>query len=109
METEPRASIVSQSKYLLYIAILFVAVLMIANTTAGKLIELGPFIVSAAILVFPISYIFGDVLTEVYGYKASRKVVWGAFGALILMSFTYWIVGIIPGASFWQNQAAYDT
>ena len=108
MQTEPNSKNYHNSKYFLYIAILFVAVLMISNTTAGKLIEIGPFVVSGAIMVFPISYIFGDILTEVYGYQASRKIVWSGFGALILMSFFYWLIGKLEPASFWQNQAAYD-
>ena len=98
----------THSKYFLYIAILFVAVLMISNTTGVKLIELGPFVVSGAIFVFPISYIFGDILTEVYGYKASRKIIWSGFAALILMSFCYWLVKILPAATFWEYQEAYE-
>lgn len=100
--------IASQSKYFLYIAILFVAVLMISNTTAVKLVAFGPFVLSGAILVFPISYIFGDVLTEVYGYKASRKIIWSGFVALILMSFCYWLVQILPAPAFWPHQGAYE-
>src|SRR3989344_6640774 len=99
----------THSKYFLYIAILFVAVLMISNTTGVKIIQLGPFVVSGAIFVFPISYIFGDILTEVYGYKASRKIIWSGFAALILMSFCYWLVKILPAATFWEHQEAYET
>ncbi len=108
METSPNSNLVSHSKYLFYIGVAFVAVLMISNTVAGKLIQIGPVIVSAAIVIFPLSYIFGDILTEVYGYKATRKVVWSGFGALLLMSLTYWVVQILPAASFWQNQSAYE-
>lgn len=107
MQTEPSIDISKNSKYFLYIAILFVAILMISNTTASKLIEFGPFAVSGAIIIFSISYIFGDILTEVYGYKASRKIIWSGFGALILMSFCYWIIQLLPPAGFWQNQEAY--
>jgi hypothetical protein len=98
----------AKSKYFIYIAILFVAVLMISNTTGVKLIQLGSFVFSGAIFVFPISYIFGDILTEVYGYRASRKIIWSGFVALILMAFCYWLVGILPSAPFWQNQGAYE-
>jgi len=108
MDTAPKADISHNSKYFLYIAILFVAVLMISNTTASKLVQLGPFIVSGAIFVFPISYIFGDILTEVYGYRASRKIIWSGFAALIFMSFWYWFIQVLPAASFWTNQEAYD-
>jgi hypothetical protein len=99
----------SHSKYFLYIAIVFVAVQLISNTVAVKLIELGPLIISGATLIFPISYIFGDILTEVYGYRASRKIIWSGFGALVLMSFFYWFVQHLPAPAFWQDQAAYDT
>jgi queuosine precursor transporter len=109
MQHEPATDVSHGSKYFFYIGILFVAVLMISNTTASKLIELGPFVVSAAIFVFPISYIFGDVLTEVYGYKASRKIIWAGFAAIIFMSFWYWFISILPPASFWTNQEAFQT
>lgn len=108
MEKEPSPEITHKSKYFLFIAILFVAVLMISNTTAGKIIQIGSFTVSGAIIIFPISYIFGDVLTEVYGYKASRRIIWSGFGALVLMSLCYWIIQLLPPANFWQNQKAYE-
>ena len=109
MQNEPTLDISHRSRYFLYIAILFVVVLMISNTTASKLVQLGPFVVSGAIFVFPISYIFGDVLTEVYGYRASRKIIWSGFAALIFMSFWYWFIQILPAASFWPNQEAFTT
>ncbi len=99
----------SGSKYLLYIAIAFVVVLTISNTVASKIIMMGPFVFSGAIFLFPISYIFGDVLTEVYGYAASRKVIWSGFAAMLFMSFSYWFVSTLPAAPFWPGQAAYDT
>ena len=96
------------SKYFIYIAILFVVVLMISNTVAVKLVQIGPFIFAGAIFIFPISYIFGDVLTEVYGYKASRKIIWSGFIALILMSVCYYLVQVLPSPAFWPNQNAYE-
>ncbi len=104
----PETLAATHSKYFLYIAILFVAVLMISNTTAVKLVALGPFVVSGAIFVFPISYIFGDILTEVYGYRASRKIIWSGFAALILMSLCYWLVQLLPAPAFWPHQGAYE-
>ena len=108
METEPRDDISRTSKYFLYIAILFVVVLMISNTVAVKLIQIGPFIFAGAIFIFPISYIFGDILTEVYGYKASRKIIWSGFVAIVFMSLCYWFVQVLPFPGFWQNQSAYE-
>lgn len=74
------------SKYFIYIAVAFVTVLMVSNTAATKLIQIGPFAFAGAIFIFPISYAFGDILTEVYGYRASRKIIWSGFGALVFMS-----------------------
>lgn len=108
METEPRNDISRRSKYFIFIAILFVTVLMISNTVAVKIVQIGSFSFAGAILIFPISYIFGDVLTEVYGYKATRKIVWSGFASLVLMVLAYWFVQVLPGAPFWQNQNAYD-
>ena len=96
------------SKHFLYIGILFVAILMISNITASKFVQIGFFVSSGAIFIFPISYIFGDVLTEVYGYKASRKIIWSGFAAQILMVAYLYFVQILPAAPFWQNQAAYE-
>lgn len=98
---------VNQSKYFLYIAVIFVAVLMVANTVATKIIQIGPFNFAGGIFIFPISYIFGDVLTEVYGYRASRKIIWCGFIALIFMALAYWFVELLPAAPFWPGQEAY--
>ena len=95
-------------KYLMYIAIFFVVVLMISNTVSAKLVQIGPFVFAGAIFIFPISYIFGDILTEVYGYRTSRKVIWSGFAAMALMSLCYWFVQVLPAPPFWQNQAAYE-
>ncbi|MEK9200528.1 MAG: queuosine precursor transporter, partial [Patescibacteria group bacterium] len=97
------------SKYFFYIGILFVAVLMISNTVAVKLIEIGPFVLTGAIFIFPISYIFGDVLTEVYGYRATRKIIWSGFAALVLMSLGYLLVQYLPAAGFWEGQEAFES
>lgn len=96
------------SNLFLYIAICFVAILLISNTVAVKIIQVGPLFLTGATFIFPISYIFGDILTEVYGYRASRKIIWAGFLALIIMSFFYWLVQILPSAPFWSNQKAYE-
>ncbi len=97
------------SNRFLLIAILYVTALMTANTVSSKLVELGPFIVAGGIVVFPLSYIFGDILTEVYGYKASRKIIWLGFLAQLVMVFFYLVVSRLPAPEFWTNQSAYDT
>src|SRR3990167_2968203 len=93
------------SKYFLYITILFVAVLMISNTVATKLCQFGPFFFTGAIMIFPLSYIFGDILTEVYGYRTSRRVIWVGFAASVAMSASFWIIQHLPGEAQWQGYA----
>lgn len=94
---------------------LFVTVLLISNLlSSAKIIDLkmslGPVALAfdAGTLVFPISYIFGDVLTEVYGYRRSRRVIWAGFGANALMGFFVWFAGILPGESEWMDYAGQD-
>ena len=108
METHPKADISEHGKYFIYIAIIFVVILMISNTVGTKIIQLGSLSLAGAIFIFPISYIFGDILTEVYGYKASRKIIWAGFASIIFMSVCYWFVKVLPAAPFWQNQDAYN-
>jgi uncharacterized integral membrane protein (TIGR00697 family) len=71
------------------------------------LFSLGPYTFGAGVLFFPISYIFGDVLTEVYGYARARKVVWAGFSAVIFASFMSWIVVGLRPAEGWNDQGAY--
>jgi hypothetical protein len=105
-------------KFFDFITALFVAVLLISNiASAAKIIDWGvsifglPLAFDGGTLLFPISYIFGDILTEVYGYKKSRRVIWAGFGAAALMAATFWLVGKMPGEAAWQEyagQSAYD-
>jgi queuosine precursor transporter len=100
------------------ITALFVTILLLSNLlSSAKLIDLGinlgavPLAFDAGTLVFPISYIFGDILTEVYGYKYSRRVIWLGFLATALMGFFVWLAGQLPGQSEWLadgGQSAYD-
>ncbi len=100
------------------ITAIFVAVLLISNiASSAKIVDWGvslfglPLAFDAGTLLFPISYIFGDVLTEVYGYRRSRKVIWTGFALSALMAAIFWIVGRLPGDPEWEayaGQAAYD-
>lgn len=83
-------------RYLEVITGLFVAVLLISNIASTKFISLGPFDFDGGTLLFPLSYIFGDILTEVYGYARSRKVIWTGFLAALLMSLTFAAVAALP-------------
>jgi uncharacterized integral membrane protein (TIGR00697 family) len=86
---------------------LFVTCLITANVIAVKVVSFGFVIVPAAIFVFPLSYIFGDVLTEVYGYSWTRRVIWLGFAANLVFVIFAWIGQILPAAPFWDGQAAY--
>ena len=88
---------------------LFIAALIAANIISVKVIAIGDWYVPAGVIVFPLSYIFGDVLTEVYGYKAARRVIWLGFLCNLLVVVAIWIGGLWPAAPFWPNQQAYDT
>jgi len=86
----------------------FVASLILANVTSSKIFAIGPFTFPGGAVVFPISFIFGDILTEVYGYERSRKIIWTGFACQALAALTYLVVGILPPASFWHDQEAYS-
>jgi uncharacterized integral membrane protein (TIGR00697 family) len=105
-------------KYLSFITGIFTATLLISNTLDTKIFALGPlnlpfgivlsFNLPSGIILFPLAYIFGDVLTEVYGYAASRKVIWTGFVSLLLMILTYEVARILPAAPFWPHQEAFQ-
>jgi uncharacterized integral membrane protein (TIGR00697 family) len=87
----------------------FVTVLLCSNLIgASKITTVGGFTFGAGVFFFPISYIFGDILTEVYGYARARKVVWAGFGAMAFASFMAWIVVGLPPAQGYANQAALE-
>jgi uncharacterized integral membrane protein (TIGR00697 family) len=89
------------------LASFFVTSLLISNIIAGKLILVFSVVLPAAVIIFPVTYIFGDVLTEVYGFKRSRLVIWIGFAANILMAFVFIITVALPYPEFWTGQAAY--
>jgi uncharacterized integral membrane protein (TIGR00697 family) len=97
------------SSYLIFVASLFVAVLLISNIAAQKLFAFGPFTFSGGILLFPISYVFGDVLTEVYGYARSRQVIWAGLACNLLMAGFLWLVVKLPPAQGWPLQEQFAT
>ena len=95
-------------KYLGFITAFFVMILIVSNVASSKILLLGPFTFDGGTILFPISYIFGDVLTEVYGYAKARKVIWIGFFMTILSALVFYIVGALPAAPDWGGQAAYD-
>lgn len=101
-------------RYYEIVMVAFVVVLVCSNLIGpAKIAQVeipgwGPFVFGAGVLFFPISYVFGDILTEVYGYSKARKVIWTGFGALFFASFMAWAVVSLPPAPFWKHQAAYE-
>jgi len=91
------------------ITAIFVTCLITANIIAVKIISLGPLILPAAIIVFPLSYIFGDILTEVYGYRQARRVIWLGFVCNLIFVIFAWVGQVLPPAPFWEGQGAYES
>jgi len=95
-------------KYLSFLTAFFVTVLLISNVASSKILILGPFTFDGGTILFPLSYIFGDVLTEVYGYARARRVIWTGFVMVILSALVFYVVGKLPAAPDWTGQTAYD-
>lgn len=96
------------SRFLDVITAAFVAVLLISNIASTKILDLSVFTFDGGTILFPLSYIFGDILTEVYGYARARRVIWLGFASAGLMAGTLALVGALPPAEGWMNQPAYD-
>jgi len=96
-------------KYLTALSVFFVSVLLISNIASTKIVDFGWFTFDGGTLLFPLSYIFGDIMTEVYGYKKARNVIWLGFISALVMSLVFMVVGALPPAADWGNQAAYDS
>lgn len=95
--------------YVDIITALFVAVLLISNITSTKLTSFGFLTLDAGTILFPLTYIFGDILTEVYGYARARRVIWIGLLCNLLMAGIIIIVGMLPPSPDWPNQEAYNT
>lgn len=103
--------------YDLYVHV-FVVILLVSNIVAPKLVELGPFalgfitlgpfLLSGAQILFPLTYIFGDIFTEVYGYAASRRAIWIGFFASVLLAVVATLIVLMPPAASWKGQEAYE-
>ncbi len=104
-----------QFRYYDFVMAAFVAILLLSNVIgAGKVAVvtlplIGPWPFGAGILFFPVSYVIGDILTEVYGYARARRVIWAGFAATVFMAFMAWVVVALPPAPSWTNQTAYET
>ena len=96
-------------RYFAFVGAAFVATLLISNIAAQKLVPFGPFVFTGGILLFPVTYVFGDVLTEVYGYARTRQIIWAGFGANVLMAVFLGLVVALPPAPGWELQEAFAT
>ena len=96
------------SSFFVAVVALFVTCLVISNVIAVKLAMVQGLVLPAGIIIFPVSYLLADVLTEVYGYRAARRVLWLGFFCNLLAVAAIWIGGLLPAAPFWGGQAAYD-
>jgi uncharacterized integral membrane protein (TIGR00697 family) len=110
MSNSPRR----EYRYYEFVMVAFVVVLVCSNLIGpAKIAQLdlplaGVITFGAGVLFFPISYVFGDILTEVYGYARSRRVIWAGFAGLAFASFMAWVVVSLPPAPFWKHQEAYE-
>ena len=91
-----------------YVVAIFVGLLLLSNIGATKFIALGPLTFDGGAILFPLTYVIGDILSEVYGLKAARRAIVLAFAMSILAALTFWLIQIAPGADFWENQSAYE-
>jgi len=113
MSTQP-----SSFKCLDIVASFFVAILVISNiASAAKIVDLGislfsiPLVFDGGTLLFPLVYVLGDVLTEVYGFKTAKRVIWTGFAVLALSTIVFFLLGVLPPESYWEAEAgtaAYD-
>jgi queuosine precursor transporter len=105
----------ARPRFLMLVAMLFTSALIVSNIVAVKIADFsgvsGPideYFLPAAVVVFPLSYIMGDILTEVYGYQAARRVIWSAFAANAFAVVAIVLAQRVPSAPFWTDQSAYD-
>lgn len=97
-------------KYYDLLMVAFVTVLICSNfIAAGKIARIGSLEFGAGVVFFPLSYLFGDILTEVYGYARSRKVIWAGFSALVFSTIMTWVILALPPSASWPNQQAWET
>jgi hypothetical protein len=102
-----QAAGIKNYRYFDIIVGLFVAVLLISNIASTKIVDIWRFTFDGGTIIFPLSYIFGDILTEVYGYRQSRRAIWIGFLSAMVMSLVLGLVGLIRPAEGWELQEAY--
>jgi|SRR5690554_1787518 len=103
----PKNNTTQTTPVFLLLACFFVTSLLISNIIAGKLIALMGITLPAAVILFPLSYILGDVLTEVYGFKRTRLIIWTGFAANLFMALVFMVTIALPHPEFWEEQSSY--
>ena len=88
---------------------LFVMTLIVSNIASIKVVAIGPLVFDAGTILFPLSYIVGDIVTEVYGYRKMRSLLYVGVVSLVLTMTTFWVVQILPASPDWPNQVAYES
>lgn len=102
---------VGMKKYFRYydiIVAIYASALLVSNIAATKLTAIGPLILDGGAILFPLVYIFDDILTEVYGYRYARRAIWTAFGIMLVSVLCFTVVGLLPPAAEYHNQEAYQ-
>ena len=102
---------IRQHQYSLYdiFAVLFVTTLLVSNIVSVKIVSVGWLTFDAGTVLFPLAYIVGDIITEVYGYRRMRRLIYNGVAALALMTLTFWVVQLLPADSVWAGQAAFES
>ena len=100
-----------QYQYSLYdiFTVLFVTTLLVSNIVSVKIVSVGWLTFDAGTVLFPLAYIVGDIITEVYGYRRTRRLIYSGVAALMLMTLTFWVVQLLPADSSWTGQAAFES
>ncbi|MCX7835034.1 MAG: queuosine precursor transporter [bacterium] len=98
-----------QSKSLPFLTALFSAILLISNIASVKIVQIGSFTFDGGTLLFPLSYIFSDIFTEVFGFRLARRTIWIGILVQLLAILLFAIVGLLPASEEWQHQQAYST
>jgi len=103
-------------KYLDVIAAFFVSFLVISNiASSAKIVDMGfslfsiPLVFDGGTLLFPLVYVLGDVLTEVYGFKTTRRVIWTGFAVMVLAALVFFLLGVLPPETFWERETGGNT
>lgn len=108
IQLNDRLSTENTPRYFDIVAGLFVGIYLISQISSAKLVSVGPFVFPGAIVIFPLSYIFGDILTEVYGYARTRRVIWVGFVSAALLAVVLLIVQYLPPAPNWTLQTEFE-